>query len=105
MRSGAQGPRGAPGDVDCLTDIVQEEEHDGPGEERRATTVARHERGASPRQRRGPGEPGLGDATGRAGIRSDRYKEALRFLLEEAALMEDERPRETMGGGLPRGKL
>jgi hypothetical protein len=37
-------------------------------------------------------------------IFSDHYEEALRFLPEEAPLMEDERRSETMGGGLPRGK-
>ena len=84
---------------------MPEEKHIGPGQERRASTVARQERGASPRQRRDPGEPVPGNTAGRAGFRSDRYKEALRFLPEEAALLEDERPNGIMGGGLPRGKL
>ncbi len=52
-----------------------------------------------------PVNPPLGDATGRAGFRSDRYKEALRILLEEATLIEDERPSEIMGARRPRGRL
>jgi hypothetical protein len=46
-----------------------------------------------------------GNTVGRVGFRSDRYKVALRLLPEEAALLEDERPGEIMGGGLPREKL
>ena len=84
---------------------MPQEEHIGPGQERRASTVARQERGASPRQRRDPGEPLPGTTAGRAEFRSDRYNEALRFLPEEAALLEYERPSGVMGGGLPRWKL
>ena len=91
--------------VDCLEDIVPEEEHVGSGQERRASTAARQERGASLWQRRDPGEPVPGNTASRAGFRSDRHKDALRFLPEEAALLEDERPSEVMGGGLPWGKL
>ena len=84
---------------------MPEEEHVGSGQELRASTVAPQERGASLRQRRDPGEPVPGNTASRAGFRSDRYKDALRFLPEEAALLEDERPGEIMGGGLPREKL